>query len=62
MQIFGVSEKGVKLPLQNKGYFEELRLFGEFIRDNSKSENIIELWQLIQATKISFEVENLLSK
>ncbi len=60
MQIFGVNEKGIKLPLRDKGYFEELRLFGEFIKDNSKSENIIPVWQLVQATKISFEVEDLL--
>lgn len=61
MQIFGSNEKGIKLSLQNKGHFEELKSFGEFIQDNSKSENVIPLWQLIQATKISFEVENLLS-
>ncbi|MCL4415496.1 MAG: bi-domain-containing oxidoreductase [Actinobacteria bacterium] len=42
--------------IQNKGHLNELKSFGEYLRGNSETQ-AIPLWQLIQATEISFEVE-----
>ncbi|MBA7583077.1 Inositol 2-dehydrogenase/D-chiro-inositol 3-dehydrogenase [subsurface metagenome] len=42
--------------IQDKGHLNELKSFGEYLKGNSKAQ-VIPLWQLIQATEISFEVE-----
>ncbi len=42
--------------IQDKGHLNELKSFGEYLKGNSEAQ-IIPLWQLIQATEISFEVE-----
>src|SRR4030042_3989934 len=42
--------------IQDKGHFNELKSFGEYLKGNNNAQ-IIPLWQLIQATEISFEVE-----
>jgi len=55
LTVYGFKEKGLKSKVQNKGQYEELLKFGKGIKDNAQS--VIPLWQLIQATKISFEVE-----
>ncbi len=55
LTVYGSKEKGLKSKVQDKGQYEELLKFGKGIRDNAQS--VIPLWQLIQATKISFEVE-----
>jgi predicted dehydrogenase/threonine dehydrogenase-like Zn-dependent dehydrogenase len=41
---------------QDKGHLNELKSFGEYLKGSSKVQ-VIPLWQLIQATEISFEVE-----
>jgi predicted dehydrogenase len=42
--------------IQDKGHLNELKSFGEYLKGSSKAQ-IIPMWQLIQATEISFEVE-----
>src|SRR4030066_113874 len=42
--------------IQDKGHLNELKSFGEYLKDSSEAK-VIPLWQLIQATEISFEVE-----
>jgi predicted dehydrogenase/threonine dehydrogenase-like Zn-dependent dehydrogenase len=42
--------------IQDKGHLNELKSFGEYLKGNSEAQ-VIPLWQLIQATEISFEVE-----
>lgn len=46
---------------QDKGHYNELNVFGQSILNNNY-ENMIPLWQMVQATKISFEVEEKLRK
>ncbi|MHB1377033.1 MAG: bi-domain-containing oxidoreductase [Candidatus Humimicrobiaceae bacterium] len=56
--VFGISGKNKKLAYQDKGLFNELKLFNEFIKNKEKLDvGPIPLWQLNQATVISFEVE-----
>jgi predicted dehydrogenase len=55
LSFFGISEKNIKTHVQDKGHFNELNKFATVIKENSNY--IIPLWQLIQATEISFEVE-----
>jgi predicted dehydrogenase len=50
---------GVKLidkTAQDKGHFSELKILGDYLLGNDQAK-IIPLWQLVQATQISFEVE-----
>ena len=54
MKVFGAKVKGLKMR-QNKGHFSEIEEFAQAIKNGSGYP--IPLWQLIQATKISFEVE-----
>jgi len=54
LKIFGSKEKGLEAKAKDKGHYEELLKFGESIVDNKV---LIPLWQLDQATRISFEVE-----
>ena len=42
--------------IQDKGHLNELKSFGEYLKGSSEAQ-VIPLWQLIQATEISFEVE-----
>ncbi|MFZ3136491.1 MAG: bi-domain-containing oxidoreductase [Thermodesulfovibrionales bacterium] len=56
LNFFGLNEKRMKKNIQDKGHYNELKYFGENIKNN-KDSFIIPLWQLIQATEISFEVE-----
>jgi len=55
LKNFGSKEKGLETRIQIKGHYEELSKLGESIK---KNQPLIPLWQLIQATEISFEVEN----
>ncbi len=55
LEIFGMKEKGIKTKSQQKGHYEELYEFAKSIKE--KDGYPIPLWQLIQATEISFEVE-----
>ncbi|MCL4378777.1 MAG: bi-domain-containing oxidoreductase [Actinobacteria bacterium] len=57
LTVFGTSNKNIRQKIQDKGHFEELKVFGDYVK-SGKTENIIPMWQLIQATEISFEVEN----
>ena len=59
LKIFGSKDKQIVSKIQNKGQFEELEFFG----NEFKNKRIpIPLWQLIQATETSFEVERQLSE
>ena len=55
MKIYGAKEKGLKLKRQDKGHLTEMKEFAQAIKNGTGYP--IPLWQLIQATKISFEVE-----
>jgi len=46
---------------QDKGHYSELEALGRAIADGNY-EKLIPLWQLVQATEISFEVEEKLKK
>jgi predicted dehydrogenase/threonine dehydrogenase-like Zn-dependent dehydrogenase len=61
LNFFGVRGKNVKSSIQNKGQFEELLKFGRNLKDKSRDQ-LIPIWQLKQATEISFEVERQLRK
>lgn len=54
----GARAKGVESRLQQKGHLEELQAFARCIRQGG--EWPIPLWEQIQATEISFEVEKFL--
>ena len=54
LENYGTKNKGFKTS-QNKGHFDEIKEFAECIKNGKGSP--IPLWQLIQATRISFEVE-----
>lgn len=54
LKIFGSNEAGIKKSIQNKGHYEELAMFGKSFKN---IHFLIPLWQLVQATEISFEVE-----
>ncbi|MBA7509005.1 Inositol 2-dehydrogenase/D-chiro-inositol 3-dehydrogenase [subsurface metagenome] len=58
LKIFGSQEKGLKRKVQDKGQYNELLRFSECLKSGS---DLIPLWQLVQATKISFEVEDQIS-
>jgi len=53
--IHGARMKGLETTIPHKGQFEELKEFGESIKNSDGYP--IPLWQMIQATEISFEVE-----
>lgn len=59
VSLYGTKDRGLSSKLINKGQKEELIAFGEAIR--SSGEWPIPLWQQIQATEISFEVEEQLT-
>lgn len=61
LSFFGVRGKNIKGKMQNKGQFEELLKFGNNLKDKS-TDQVIPIWQLIQTTEISFEVERQLKK
>ena len=61
LSFFGIRGKNIKSNIQNKGQFEELLKFGNNLKDKS-TDQVIPIWQLIQATEISFEVERQLKK
>ncbi|MBE3093915.1 MAG: bi-domain-containing oxidoreductase, partial [Actinobacteria bacterium] len=56
LNFFGIKEKNLKISIQDKGHYNELKAFGQYLK-GKKDTGIIPLWQLIQATEISFEVE-----
>ena len=58
MKIFGARIKGLKMK-QDKGHLDEIEEFAKSIKEDTGYP--IPLWQLIQATKISFEVEKQIS-
>ena len=60
LALFGSNEKGIRSKMQDKGQHDELIKFGESIKNSDGYP--IPLWQLIQATKISFEVEKQIHK
>jgi len=57
LDIFGARYKGLDSKMAAKGHLEELKAFAEAIKDKREA---IPLWQQVQATEISFEVEKLL--
>ncbi len=58
LAVTGARAKGVESRLQQKGHLEELQAFARCIRQGG--EWPIPLWEQIQATEISFEVEKFL--
>jgi predicted dehydrogenase/threonine dehydrogenase-like Zn-dependent dehydrogenase len=61
LNFFGVRGKNIDGRVQNKGHFEELLKFGNSLKDKDAGQ-LIPLWQMVQATEISFEVERKLKK
>ena len=55
LDVFGTRTKGLETKTSQKGHLEELAAFAKSIKE--KDGYPIALWQLIQATQISFEVE-----
>ena len=55
LTVVGARAKGVETPVQDKGQKEELVAFASAVREGG--EWPIPLWQQVQATEISFEVE-----
>lgn len=53
--VFGTRAKGLETAIPEKGQLEELRKFGASIKNGDGYP--IPLWQMVQATEISFEVE-----
>lgn len=58
--VHGSGTKGVETAMAEKGQMEELRAFAESIRTGDGYP--IPLWQLIQATEISFAVESYITE
>lgn len=58
LKIFGAKAKGMTTKIQDKGHYQELIEFGKSIKEGNGYP--IPLWQLIQATEISLEVEKML--
>jgi len=59
LRFHGIKEKDIISGNQEKGHFEEIKSFGNCLKNN---QDPIPLWQLVQATEISFEVETQLSE
>jgi len=59
LRFHGINEKDIISGNQEKGHFEEIKSFGNCLKNN---QDPIPLWQLVQATEISFEVERQLSE
>lgn len=55
LEFFGLRERNIKTNVQDKGHYNELKEFAKSLKENRGY--LIPLWQLIQATEISFEVE-----
>jgi len=55
LEIFGTRVEKIETKIQNKGHYEEMIEFAKSIKENDGYP--IPLWQLVQATEISFEVE-----
>ena len=56
LSFFGINEKNLKSSIQDKGHYNELKVFGRYLKGKKDAE-IIPLWQLIGATEISFKVD-----
>jgi predicted dehydrogenase len=60
LTVTGARQKGVSSRLQQKGHSEELKAFAQCIRQGGDWP--IPLWEQIQATDISFQVEKFLRR
>lgn len=54
MEVIGLKNSDISTQMTDKGHLEELEIFYKAIKEGFEP---IELWQQIQATEISFEVE-----
>mgnify|MGYP001578569476 FL=1 len=54
LEVFGSKEKGLAAKTAEKGHLQELEAFARAIKEGKEA---IPLWQQVQATEISFEVE-----
>jgi predicted dehydrogenase/threonine dehydrogenase-like Zn-dependent dehydrogenase len=54
LEVYGMNVTPIKLKIADKGHIKELQAFYEAIKKGSEA---IPLWQQVQATEISFEVE-----
>lgn len=59
LNAFSFKTKAMKPEVVQRGHFEELQEFAQSIKNGSGYPK--SLWQLIQATKTSFEVEKQIS-
>ena len=55
LEVYGVKIKELKSIESDKGQYEELIEFAKYLKGETQSP--MPLWQLIQATEISFKVE-----
>lgn len=60
LELYGIKEKGFETKISEKGQYEEMEEFATSIKDGDGYP--IPLWQMVQATEISFEVEQKLLK
>ncbi len=60
IEIYGMKTNKTKTNISQKGHYEELMEFAKSIKESNGYP--IPLWQLIQATEISFEVEEKIIK
>jgi len=56
LYLYDAGSKLLDKRIQDKGHLNELKSFGGYLKGSSETQ-VIPLWQLIQATEISFEVE-----
>jgi hypothetical protein len=57
---YGIKIANINSKFSEKGHYEELIIFSQAIKDGTKYP--IPLWQIEQATKISFAVEEEIKK
>ena len=58
IKVSGINNQNIALPYSDKGHLNELKYFSSFIKNKDIAEiGPIPLWQLFQATNISFEIE-----
>ncbi len=61
LKIFDLNKKSFIKEGQDKGQYNELKSFGEGLKNN-REDLIIPIWQITQATRTSFEVEKQIYK
>jgi hypothetical protein len=60
LEFFGLRGKSIKSTVSEKGQKEELIAWGNAIQEGTNWP--IPLWQQVQTTQISFEIDNLINQ